>query len=66
MDKNAIADAVHEIDMMVETLVRVVEKLQANDATPKAFELSYNAGEMVSFAPFDLHKRIKALWDGLT
>ena len=33
MDKNAIADAVHEIDMMGEMLVTVVEKMQAIDAT---------------------------------
>jgi hypothetical protein len=33
MEKNEIAEAVHEIDMMGEMLVTVVEKMQAIDAT---------------------------------
>jgi hypothetical protein len=50
MDKNAIADAVHKIDMM-EMLVTVVEQMQANDATPKVFELSYGAGKWFPSSP---------------
>lgn len=51
--------------MMVQLLLNTVETLQGNEATPRAFEMPNNEGEMLSFVAFDLEKRVKALRDGL-
>jgi len=51
--------------MMVSVLLDAVETLQGTEATPKMFEMPHDAGEMLSFAAFDLDKRVKALREGL-
>lgn len=43
----------------------IISTLQANEATPRTFEMPYSDGEMLSFVAFDLEKRVKALRDGL-
>lgn len=65
MDKDAISLAVHEIGMMVQVLLNSIETMHGNEATPTAFEMPYNDGEIISFVAFDLEKRVKALRDGL-
>ena len=40
--------------------------MHGNEATPKAFEMPYSDGEILSFVAFDLEKRVKALRDGLS
>src|ERR1700730_7464503 len=61
MDNNAIDGAVHEIAMMVLVLLDAVETLQGTETSPKVFQMPYEAGEMLSFAAFDIDKRVKAL-----
>ena len=61
MDKDAIDDARHEISMMVSVALGAVETLQATDTTPRDFQMSDEAGEMLSFSAFDIDKRVKAL-----
>jgi hypothetical protein len=65
MDRNEIDDVVHEISMMVEVLLGAVVKLQAPAVNPDVFIVSRAAGERISFAAFDIDKRVKALRDGL-
>jgi hypothetical protein len=61
MDEDRIGDAVHELSMMVLVLLDAVEALQGTETTPKVFQMPYEAGEMLSFAAFDIDKRVKAL-----
>jgi hypothetical protein len=65
MDRNEMDDAVHGISMMVEVLLDAVVKLQAPETNPNAFEVSRDEGEMISFAAFDIDKRVSALREGL-
>lgn len=65
MDINEVQGAVHEIEMMVLVLLDAVETLQGTDTTPRTFEMPYDAGEMLSFAAFDIDKRVTALRDAL-
>jgi hypothetical protein len=65
MDRDAIGLAIHDLAMMVNVLLNTIETLQGNEATPRAFEMPYSDGEMLSFVAFDLEKRVKALRDGL-
>ena len=66
MDRYAIGLAVHDISMMVQVLLNAIETMHGNEASPRAFEMPYSDGEMLSFVAFDLEKRVKALRDGLT
>ena len=50
---------------MVQVLFNAIETMQSNEETPRAFEMPYNEGEMLSFVAFDLDKRVRALRDGL-
>jgi|KBSMisStaDraftv2_1062788.scaffolds.fasta_scaffold447500_2 hypothetical protein len=65
MDKDAIGDAVHSISMVVLVLLDAVETLQGTETSPRVFQMPYDAGEMLSFAAFDIDQRVKALRDGL-
>ena len=65
MDINEVQDAVHEIEMMVLVLLDAVVTLRAPDTNPRVFEVSCKAGEMISFASFDIDKRVTALRDTL-
>ena len=65
MDNNAIDGAVHEIAMMVLVPLDAVETLQGTETSPKVFQMPYEAGEMPSFAAFDIDKRVKALREAL-
>jgi hypothetical protein len=65
MDRDAVGLAVHDISMMVQVLLNAIETMQGNEETPRAFEMPYSEGEMLSFVAFDLEKRVKALRDGL-
>jgi len=65
MDRDAIGLAVHDIGMMIQVLLTAIETMQGNEETPRAFEMPYTDGEMLSFVAFDLEKRVKALRDGL-
>ena len=64
-DRDAIGLAVHDIGMMIQVLLTAIETMQGNEETPRAFEMPYTDGEMLSFVAFDLEKRVKALRDGL-
>jgi hypothetical protein len=66
MDNNAIDDAVHEIAMMVLVLLDAVETLQGTETSPRVFTMPYEAGEILSFAAFDIDKRVKALRETLS
>jgi hypothetical protein len=66
MDQNKIADAVHEISMMVLVLLDAVETLLGTDAIPRVFQMPEEAGQMLSFSAFDIDNRVKALRDALT
>ncbi len=50
MDNNSIDGAVHEISMMVLVLLDAVETLRGTATSPRAFQMPYEAGEMLSFA----------------
>ena len=65
MDKDAIGDAVYSISMMVLVLLDALETLQGTETSPRVFQMPYDAGEMLSFAAFDIDQRVKALRDGL-
>src|ERR1700682_3252531 len=61
MDNNAIDGAMHEIAMMVLVLLHAVETLQGTETSPKVCQMPDEAGEMLSFAAFDIAERVKAL-----
>jgi uncharacterized protein with PhoU and TrkA domain len=65
MDIDQIHDAVHEISMMVAVLLDAQESMQAPENNSSVFQMPRAAGEMVSFAAFDINKRVTALRDGL-
>ena len=65
MDRNDIDNALHEISMMAEVLLAAVVELQAPETNPKVFEVSRRDGEMISFAAFDIDKRVSTLREGL-
>jgi hypothetical protein len=65
MDRNEIDDAVHQISMMVEVLLNAVVTLQAPETERGVFEVSRKEGEMISFAAFDIDRRMTALREGL-
>jgi hypothetical protein len=48
VDRDAIGLAVHDIAMMVQVLLNAIETMQGNDAAPRAFEMPYSEGEMLS------------------
>jgi hypothetical protein len=56
---------VHEISMMVAVLLDAQENMQAPETNPSVFQLSRAAGEMISFAAFDINKRVATLPEGL-
>jgi len=63
--QNEIGGAVHAIAMMVEVLLDVLLTLQASEADRSVFEVSRKEGEIISFAAFDIDKRVTALRDAL-
>jgi hypothetical protein len=65
MNADEIGDAVHGIAMMVAVLLDAQGSMQAPDADRSVFQVSRKDGEMISFAAFDIHKRVTALREGL-
>jgi hypothetical protein len=52
--------------MMVEVLLDVLLTLQASEADRSVFEVSRKEGEIISFAAFDIDKRVTAYGMRLT
>lgn len=65
MDIDEIHNAVFEISMMVLVLLEAQENMQAPETNPWVFQMPRAAGEMLSFAAFDINKRVIALRNGL-
>jgi hypothetical protein len=61
MNTNAIADALHEIEMMVSVALDAAETMQAVDATPRPFQMPVQAAELLTFSVFDIEQRVKTL-----
>jgi hypothetical protein len=61
MDRNDIDFALHEIEQMVLVAVGAQENLYRSEAAPEFFQMPAADCEMLSFAVFDVLKRVEAL-----
>jgi phosphosulfolactate phosphohydrolase-like enzyme len=56
MDIDGIQDALHELSMMVTVLLSAREDMLVPETNPSVFQIPRAAGEMLSFASYDLDK----------
>jgi len=65
MDKNDIDGALHEIEQMVEVIIRAASSLTRAEHDKQKFELPADDAQLLDFSTLDVAKRVKALRDGL-
>ena len=65
MDPNDIDMALHEIQQMVSVSITAIEPLMGTEKRPDVFELPETNAELLTFAVFDIRKRVTALREAL-
>ena len=65
MDIDEIQDALHQLSMMVTVFLSAQEDMVVPETNLSVFQMPRAAGEMLSFASYDLDKRVKVLRDKL-
>ena len=65
MDRDEIDNALHEISMMLTVALGATDPLLRSEAGPAFFHMPAADAKMLSFALFDLHKRVGELKAGI-